>query len=73
MSNKISGFTVTFKDSVSEEYMESVKHAIFLLKNVASVDGVTEDASTYIGESKEKFFITNKLLELISSDFNRKK
>lgn len=73
MSNKISGFTVTFENSVSEEYMDKVKNAIGLIDGTATVNEIVEDASTFIGQSQESYRIKKILIDLIGNDFNRNK
>lgn len=73
MSDRISGFTVTFKNSVSEEYMELVKSALQIISGVQSVDPWIEDSDTFMGMMQEQSRITRSLLDLIKSDFGRKK
>lgn len=73
MSNRISGFTVTFEHSVSEEYMDMVKGAIQLYKGVVSVEPSIEDTATYLGMSQEKHRIVTSLFDLIKSDFGERK
>lgn len=71
MSNKISGFTVVFEESVSEEYMDRIKNVVLLLHNTATVEPIVEDTSTYIGQSKEAYRIKNFLIEAIKNDFKK--
>lgn len=73
MSNKISGFTVVFENSVSEEYMNRVKESLSLIHGVSTVEPIVEDTCTFIGQSQEGYFIKKTLIDLITSDFNRKK
>lgn len=73
MSNKISGFTIVFENSVSEEYMDKVRQSLTLINGVSSVEPIVEDTSTFIGQSQEGYFIKKILIDLITSDFNRKK
>lgn len=73
MSDKISGFTVVFENSVSEEYMIRIKDAIKLIDGIATIEPIVEDTSTYIGQSQEGYRIKNVLFDLIKTDFNRKK
>ena len=73
MSNKISGFTVAFEDSVSEEYMGMVKQAIGLYKGVVAIEPIIQDASTFIGNMQEGNRIKHILIDLVKTDFGNKK
>jgi hypothetical protein len=69
MSNKISGFTVTFEKGLSEEYMDKVKASILLIKGVIDVNPEHEDVSTFLGISQESMRIKKILINLVRSDF----
>lgn len=71
MSDSINGFTVIFKDSVSEEYMDKVENAISLMKGVVKVERVVEGVDSFIAASQENSRIRNFLLDCIRTDFNR--
>ena len=71
MSDKISGFVVTFKKSVSEEYMDKIKSAIEIFDGVVKVEPVVEGIDTYLGASQENMFIRKQLIELVTTDFGR--
>jgi hypothetical protein len=74
MSDKINGFTVIFEKPVSEEYMDTVKNAVYLIKGVLSVeDIIVDDPNTYVGEMRERTRIYQAVLEVIKSDFNLRK
>ncbi len=73
MSNKISGFTVTFENSVSEEYMDMIKQSLGLYKSVISVDPIVDKPDIWIGQSKERVRITHALIDFIRADFGDKK
>ena len=69
MSSKITGFTVVFEDSVTEEYMDMVKYALTLYKKVSSVEPIEEGVATFIGRSQENTRIKNELIKMIQNDF----
>lgn len=71
MSDSINGFTVIFKDSVSEEYMDSVENAIYLMKGVVKVERVVQGVDSFIGASQENSRIRTFLLNCIKTDFGR--
>lgn len=71
MSNRISGFTVVFKDSVHEEYMDSIKNAVLLFDGVATVSPIVEDASTFIGASQESHKIKMFLIDAVKNGFKK--
>lgn len=69
MSNKISGFTVTFEKGLSEEYMDRVKDSLLLIKGVISVDPSVEDIATFLGASQEARRITDAIISMVRSDY----
>ena len=71
MSNKISGFTVVFKEGYSEQYMDKVKDAVMLFDGVIKVEPIVEDLPTYMGASQENSRIRNAVIDFLKSDFNR--
>lgn len=73
MSDKVSGFIVTFDESVSEEYMEKIKNSMLLFKGVINVSPVIEQTQTFLGAMQEKHYIVDQLVDLLKNDFNRKK
>lgn len=73
MSNKISGFTVAFENSVSEDYMQMVKQAIGIYKGVIAIEPVVEGAEVFMGGMQESNRIKRILIEMIQSDFGNSK
>jgi len=69
MSDKISGFTVVFKESVSEEYMDMVKQSVSLIKGVGTIEPIVEGIDTFLGASQEGSRIKRFLIDMIKSDF----
>lgn len=69
MSNKISGFTVVFKEGFSEQYMDKIKDAVMLFDGVVSVEPIVEDTQTYIGKSQEGYRIKQAIIDLVKNDF----
>jgi len=73
MSDKISGFIVTFSESVSDAYVARIKAAILLFDGIASVDPVVEDVGVFLGASQERHAIMKNVIDFVTSDFGRKK
>lgn len=73
MSDKITGFTVVFKEAVSEDYFEMVKTSLSIIKGVIEVKPVVQGIESFISSAAESNRIKDELITLIRSDFNQSK
>jgi hypothetical protein len=61
----VKGFTVTFQEDVSEEYMEQVKNAVLCFKGVIDVEESTATPEDQINRSRLKWEMWDKIQKVI--------
>lgn len=70
MGNRISGFTVIFKEDVSESYMDKVKGLLYVIDGVCNVEEVEgETMASFTAKIQENNRIKDQLITLLKNDF----
>jgi len=65
MSDRIISYTVTLDGAYKDEDAEYIKNAISMIKGVASVEPLIEDASTHFAVMQARRDLGNKIMDVI--------
>lgn len=70
MGNKVRGFTVTLDKDISEEHIDGIVNAIYMIKGVIGVEPEITNIEHHMSDVRSKNEIRSKLYEFIKNELS---